>query len=83
MTGPIAKEISDEFDVDPRRSASLLDMFTIRWDRGLIPYGAQLLTAAALTGLTPFDFMPYLIYPMLMAVCGIVAICIRRERKSA
>ena len=28
MTGPIAKEISDEFDVDPRRSASLLDMFT-------------------------------------------------------
>lgn len=28
MTGPIAKEISEEFDVDPRRSASLLDMFT-------------------------------------------------------
>ena len=82
MTGPIAKEISDEFDVDPRRSASLLDMFT-SVGQGLIPYGAQLLTAAALTGLTPFDFMPYLIYPMLMAVCGIVAICIRRERKSA
>ncbi|MCQ4665929.1 Na+/H+ antiporter NhaC family protein, partial [Extibacter muris] len=69
MTGPIAKEISDEFDVDPRRSASLLDMFT-SVGQGLIPYGAQLLTAAALTGLTPFDFMPYLIYPMLMAVCG-------------
>ena len=82
MTGPIAKEISEEFDVDPRRSASLLDMFT-SVGQGLIPYGAQLLTAAALTGLTPFDFMPYLIYPMLMAVCGIVAICIRRERKSA
>ena len=54
MTGPIAKEISDEFDVDPRRSASLLDMFT-SVGQGLIPYGAQLLTAAALTGLTPFD----------------------------
>ena len=82
MTGPIAKEISDEFDVDPRRSAFSAGYVYIRWT-GLIPYGAQLLTAAALTGLTPFDFMPYLIYPMLMAVCGIVAICIRRERKSA
>ena len=42
MTGPIAKEISEEFDVDPRRSASLLDMFT-SVGQGLIPYGAQLL----------------------------------------
>lgn len=82
MTGPIAKEISEEFGVDPKRSASLLDIFT-SVGQGLIPYGAQLLTAAALTGLTPFDFMPYLIYPMLMAICGIVAICIRRERKRA
>lgn len=69
--------------VDPRRSGHLCWICLHPLDRGLIPYGAQLLTAAALTGLTPFDFMPYLIYPMLMAVCGIVAICIRRERKSA
>lgn len=82
MTGPIAKEISDEFDVDPRRSASLLDMFT-SVGQGLIPYGAQLLTAAALTGLTPFDFMPYLIYPMLMAVCGIIAIIVMKDKKKA
>lgn len=53
MTGPIAKEISEEFDVDPRRSASLLDMFT-SVGQGIIPYGAQLLSAATLTGLTPF-----------------------------
>ena len=48
MTGPIAKEISEEFDVDPRRSASLLDMFT-SVGQGIIPYGAQLLSAATLT----------------------------------
>ena len=42
MTGPIAKEISDEFDVDPRRSASLLDMFT-SVGQGLIPYGVSFL----------------------------------------
>ena len=78
MSGPIAKEISEEFDVDPKRSASLLDMFT-SVGQGLIPYGAQLLSAATLTGLTPFDMLPYLIYPVLMAVCGIVAIIISKH----
>ena len=78
MSGPIAKEICDEFGVEPKRSASLLDMFT-SVGQGLIPYGAQLLSAATLTGLTPFDMMPYLIYPILMAVCGIGAIIISKR----
>ena len=73
MTGPIAKEISEEFDVDPRRSASLLDMFTSVGQR-IIPYGAQLLSAATLTGLTPLQIIPNLYYPLLMGVCGILAI---------
>ena len=79
MAGPIAKEISEEYGVDPKRSASLLDMFT-SVGQGMIPYGAQLLTAAALTGLEPFDVIPYLIYPMLMAVCGIVAIIVSGKK---
>lgn len=78
MSGPIAKDISDEFGVDAKRSASLLDMFT-SVGQGLIPYGAQLLSAATLTGLTPFDIMPYLVYPILMAVCGIGAIIISKR----
>lgn len=78
MSGPIAKEICDGFGVEPKRSASLLDMFT-SVGQGLIPYGAQLLSAATLTGLTPFDMMPYLIYPILMAVCGIGAIIISKR----
>lgn len=73
MTGPIAKEISEEFDVDPRRSASLLDMFT-SVGQGIIPYGAQLLSAATLTGMTPLQIIPNLYYPLLMGVCGILAI---------
>lgn len=73
MTGPIAKEISEEFDVDPRRSASLLDMFT-SVGQGIIPYGAQLLSAATLTGLTPLQIIPNLYYPLLIGVCGILAI---------
>lgn len=80
MTGPIAKEISEEFDVDPRRSASLLDMFT-SVGQGIIPYGAQLLSAATLSGLTPLQIIPNLYYPLLMGVCGVLAIIFRPQSK--
>lgn len=73
MAGPIAKEISDEFHISPKESASLLDIFSSA-GQGLIPYGAQLLSAATLTKLTPFQIMPYLFYPILMAVSAILLI---------
>ena len=78
MAGPIAKEISDEFGVDKKRSASLLDIFS-SVGQGLIPYGAQLLSAATLTALTPFDIMPYLYYPVLMAVSAVCFILFRKR----
>lgn len=81
MTGPIAKEICDEFDIDAKRSASLLDIFT-SVGQGIIPYGAQLLSAASLTGLTPFAIMPYLFYPILMAVSALMFILFRKEKHS-
>ena len=81
MTGPIAKEISGEYGVSPKRSASLLDIFS-SVGQGLIPYGAQLLSAATLTKLTPFDIMPYLYYPVLMAISAIVFIVFRKRNKS-
>ena len=80
MAGPIAKEISTEFDVEAKRSASLLDIFA-SVGQGLIPYGAQLLSAAELTKLTSFDIMPYLFYPILMAVSAVCFILFRKERK--
>lgn len=78
MAGPIAKEISDEFGVDKKRSASLLDIFS-SVGQGLIPYGAQLLSAASLTALTPYDIMPYLYYPILMAISAICFIAFRKR----
>ncbi len=78
MTGPIAKEISEEYGVDSKRSASLLDMFT-SVGQGMIPYGAQLLSAATLTGLTPVDILPNLYYPVLMGICGVGAIFLRKR----
>ncbi|MDY4668829.1 MAG: Na+/H+ antiporter NhaC family protein [Oliverpabstia sp.] len=80
MAGPIAKEISEEYEISPKRSASLLDMFT-SVGQGLIPYGAQLLLAATSTGLTPFQIIPYCFYPILMAVSGIIFILFIKNKK--
>ena len=80
MAGPIAKEIGDRYQVSPKRAASLLDIFT-SVGQGLIPYGAQLLTAAGLTGITPFAVMPYLYYPVLMAASAVLFIIFRKRKK--
>lgn len=79
MAGPIAKEISDEFDVDPKRSASILDIFA-SVGQGMIPYGAQLLTAGALCAISPMQIIPYLFYPMLMAACAIIFMLFRPQK---
>lgn len=79
MAGPIAKEISDEFDVSPKRSASLLDIFA-SVGQGMIPYGAQLLTAAGLSALSPVQIMPYLFYPILMGISAVLFIVFRRRK---
>lgn len=81
MAGPIAKDISEEFGIDKKRSASLLDIFT-SVGQGMIPYGAQLLSAATLTKLTPFAILPYLYYPMLMAVSAVCFILFRRRKRT-
>lgn len=77
IAGPIAKEISDEYGIEPKRTASLLDIFTAV-GQGMIPYGAQLLLAAEATGVTPFNIMPYLFYPMIMAVSAICFIIFKK-----
>lgn len=82
IAGPIAKEISEEYDIEPKRSASLLDIFTAV-GQGMIPYGAQLLLAAEATGLTPFNIMPYLFYPMIMAVSALCFIIFKKNKPAA
>ena len=80
MAGPIAKEIAVRFKVAPNRSASLLDIFSC-FVQGMIPYGAQLLMAASLTGLSPISIMQYLYYPYLLGAGALVAIAFGLPRK--
>lgn len=71
--GPLAKDIAQKYDIDPRKTASILDIFSSCW-QGVIPYGAQLLTAAGIAGISPIEIIRYLYYPGLMFICGIGAI---------
>ncbi|WP_173916717.1 Na+/H+ antiporter NhaC family protein [Halobacillus sp. Marseille-Q1614] len=74
--GPLAKQISERFGIDPKRSASMLDIFASAV-QGLIPYGAQILAVAGVASLSPVEIMPYCIYPMLLVFCGLLAILFR------
>lgn len=79
MAGPVAREIGEEFGVESKRVASILDIFA-SVGQGLIPYGAQLLTAAALVGITPIAILPNLYYPILMLVSVLLFIAFRPQK---
>lgn len=70
---PLAKDIADKYDIDKRKTASILDIFSSCW-QGIIPYGAQLLTASGVAAISPVEIIPFLYYPGLMFICGILSI---------
>ena len=78
--GHLARGIAQRFGVDPRKSAGLLDTFSC-CVQGLIPYGAQLMIASGLAGISPVQIIPYLYYPLLMGVMALAAIYFRYPRK--
>lgn len=79
-TGPIARDIATRFGVDSRKSASLLDTFSC-FAQGLIPYGAQMLMAAGLSGVSPLRIAGYLYYPMVMGLFALLSIWLRFPRR--
>ena len=82
MAGPIAKEISTEYGISPKKTASLMDIFCCIC-QGIIPYGAQMLIALGLVAefeVSAFDVIPKVYYVYLLLVCTLVAIFLP-ERK--
>lgn len=82
VNGEIAKEISRKYKIDPRRTASFLDIFSCIM-QGFIPYGAQFLMVASLTKNTvnPTDMIPYNWYLMILAVVSIISVMIPAYNK--
>ena len=85
MANPIAKEMSEEYGITPKRTACLLDTFSCIF-QGVIPYGAQMLVAISACAemgvtLSAFNIMQYLFYPYLLLVSSLVAIYLFQEKK--
>ncbi|MFC9541618.1 Na+/H+ antiporter NhaC family protein [Lysinibacillus sp. NPDC056959] len=75
IAGPLAKNIANQYGIEPRKSASILDIFSCT-AQGLLPYGAQFLAAASVAGISPVSMLQYSFYPILIGICGIIAILI-------
>ena len=85
MANPIAKEMSEEYGISPKRTACLLDTFSCIF-QGIIPYGAQMLVAISACAemgvtLSAFNIMQYLFYPYLLLVSSLIAIYAIGEKK--
>jgi Na+/H+ antiporter NhaC len=79
-TGNIAKNITKEYNLDPRKSASLLDTFSCIV-QGMLPYGAQLLMASSFAGISATSIISHLYYPFTLFFFAILSIIIRFPRK--
>lgn len=80
-TGSIARNIASHFGVDPRKSASILDTFSCVV-QGILPYGAQLLMASGLAGISVVSIISYLYYPLALLVLAVASIVFRFPRQA-
>lgn len=85
MANPIAKEMSHDYGISPRKTASLLDTFSCVF-QGIIPYGAQMLVALSAANelgyeLSAFQVIPNLFYPFLLLISSLLFIFVIPERK--
>ena len=81
MANPIAAEMAKDYGVSPKKTASILDTFSCIF-QGILPYGAQMLVALSVAkGVSAFDVIPYMFYPMLLLVSSLVFMFLIPEKK--
>ena len=87
MANPIAKQMSEDYGITPRKTASLLDTFSCI-SQGILPYGAQMLVAISAVHelgyeLSAFEIMANLFYPGMLLVSSLIFIFVLPDRKNA
>ena len=80
-TGSVAKRLSERYSIPPRKTASLMDISSC-CVQGLLPYGAQVLMAAGLAGISPLEIIPWLYYPMLLGGMVLLSILLQFPRST-
>ena len=87
MANPIAKEMSDNYGISPRKAASILDTFSCIF-QGIIPYGAQMLVALSVaselgSAVSAFQIIPNLFYPYMLLLSSLVFVFLIPEKKKS
>lgn len=74
ISGKIANDVSREYDIDPRKTASILDISSCVM-QGMLPYSAQFLTIVSLSGgrVNPMGVIGHNWYLFLLAFFMIVS----------
>lgn len=85
MANPIAKEMSEDYGISPRKAASILDTFSCIF-QGIIPYGAQMLVAVSVAAglehsVSAFQIMPNLWYPFMLLISSLIFVFLIPEKK--
>ena len=78
--GPLARDITQRFGLDPRKTASILDTFSCLV-QGIIPYGAQMLMASGLAGVSAVAIIGHLYYPFALGIVALLSIVFRFPRR--
>ncbi|OEF30082.1 Na+/H+ antiporter NhaC family protein [Vibrio rumoiensis] len=81
VSGSVARELSQENGVSPRRSASILDIFSCV-TQGILPYGAQVLLLGSVFGLSPLAIVANSYYCFILAVCAVIAVLVGNRKAS-
>lgn len=86
MANPIAKEMAQNYDISPKKAASILDTFSCIF-QGIIPYGAQMLVALSVAAelgqtVSAFQVIPHLIYPFMLLICSLLFIFVIPAKKA-
>ncbi|CAK2153763.1 putative Na+/H+ antiporter [Vibrio crassostreae] len=80
VSGSVARQLAEENNVSPRRSASLLDIFSCVI-QGVLPYGAQVLLLGSVFNLSPLDIVANSYYCFALAIVAVVAVFIKHPAR--
>ena len=87
IAGPVAKLLSERYNCDPRRVASILDTASCV-TQGFLPYGAQILIAVGIAKGANLDLPAgklifSLYYPILLGICLLLSILMQKKSTSS
>ncbi|WP_102386558.1 Na+/H+ antiporter NhaC family protein [Vibrio cyclitrophicus] len=80
VSGSVARQLAEENNVSPRRSASLLDIFSCVI-QGVLPYGAQVLLLGSVFNLSPLDIVANSYYCFALAIVAVFAVFIKHPAR--